>query len=103
MLTSKVIIKKPKVEIKDLRDEAEGKSKIVGLAYDKGYRIEIEPNQTEREFFLTTFHELFHLVLPDLSERQIIKLEKLIGSALWKIVLKQRRQLLSKMKSNNRK
>jgi len=85
MSKSRIKLKKPKVNHKDLSFEG-----VVGLAYqDVGeHRIEVDPNQTDKEYFLTYAHELFHLLMPDLSERQIRIIEKNYGGSLWKAVLR---------------
>lgn len=92
-MKSRVVIKKPKVIFKSLKHEG-----VVGLAYDyrdgDGHKVEIDPNQTDRELFLTTFHEFQHLTTPDLTEAQVRRLENLIGVALWKVVLRLRRKWL---------
>jgi len=51
---------------------------------------------------LTCMHELFHLLLPDLSERNIIRIEKTFGQALWKSVkrLKKKWGIKTKKKKN---
>lgn len=82
-ITSRVVIRKPKIVNKNL-----AKEKAVGLAYSDGHLVEIDPNQSEKEYFLTLYHELSHLTLPDLSEANTIKLEKIIGGELWKLVTK---------------
>ena len=84
-MLSKVKIKRPRVKHKDLSKEG-----VVGFAYqDEGeHRIEIDPHQTDREYFLTYAHELFHLLLPELSEIQIKKIEKEYGGSLWRAVLR---------------
>jgi len=65
---------------------------IVGYCYHQGGRIEIDPRQTDKEYFFTHIHELIHLALPDLSERQTIRLEIILGNSLWKTILKQKKQ-----------
>lgn len=86
--TSKVVIKKPRVYHKDL-----SKDNVVGFAYQGSeHYIEIDPKQTDKEYFLTYLHELFHLLLPDLSEKQIIKLEKTFGLVLWSAVKRLRKK-----------
>jgi len=86
--TSKVVIKKAKVYYKDL-----SKDKAVGFAYQGSeHYIEIDPKQTDKEYFLTHVHELFHLLLPDLSERQIIRIEKTFGISLWHTVRRLRKR-----------
>lgn len=77
--TTKVCIKKAKIYHKDL-----SKDKVVGFAYsDPDYYIEIDPNQTNKQYFLTLVHELLHLLLPDLNEKNIVKIEETFGATLW--------------------
>lgn len=92
---SKVVIKKVKVYRKNL-----SKDRVVGYAYScsEPY-IEIDPNQSDREYFLTCVHELCHILLPDLSEKQIVKIEKTFGNTLYS----EFRHRLLKNKSNQRK
>ncbi len=94
---SRVVLKKPKVVFKDLSSEG-----VVGLTYDYQingeHKAEIEKVQTDRELFLTTVHEIIsHLLLPDLTEKQAIKLEKLYGVALWNVVLRLKRKWLKSL------
>jgi hypothetical protein len=92
MAVSRVIFKKPKVVYKDLRKDG-----VVGLAYndkteDKLGTIEIDPKQTDRELFLTSFHEILHIMTPDLTEKQVVRLEKRFGKSLWNTVCRLRRK-----------
>lgn len=95
-LYSRVIIRKPKIIFKDLSAQ-----EVVGLAYSindgEEHKAEIEKNQTDRELLLTSFHEISHLMLPELSEAQIIRLEKTYGVALWNIVLRLKRKWLNNL------
>lgn len=76
---SKVVIKRVKVYRKNLR-----KDNVVGYAYSGSEPyIEIDPNQSDKEYFLTCVHELCHILLPDLSEKQIIRIEKTFGQTLY--------------------
>ena len=69
---------------------------VVGYALDDEHTAEIDPKQTDRELFLTAFHETAgHLTLPDLTERQVLRLEATVGVALWNIILKLRRKWLN--------
>ena len=78
-VNSKVVIKRVKIYRKNLR-----KDNVVGYAYSGSEPyIEIDPNQSDREYFLTCVHELCHILLPDLSEKQIVKIEKTFGQTLW--------------------
>lgn len=94
-IRSKVVIQRVKIYHKNL-----SKDKVVGYAYSGSEPyIEIDPNQTDKEYFLTSVHELLHLLLPDLSEKQIIKIEKTFGQCLWKSV----RRLKKKWKMKKKK
>lgn len=89
-LKSRVVIRKPKVIYRDL-----GKDGPVGLSTFDENLAEISPAQSDRELFLTHFHETCgHLLLPDLTENQVIRLEKTMGVALWKCVCRLRRKWL---------
>jgi hypothetical protein len=86
---SKVIIKKPKVVFKSIPAHEDAS----GIAYKDKMLAEIEIKQTDKEIFLTSFHEIIgHLLLPDLTERQVRRLEKVMGKAMWRIVLRLRRK-----------
>lgn len=89
MIQSRIIIKKTKVSYKDLSQE-----KVVGLAYNDGDgpKIDIHNDQSDRELFLTMYHELSHHLLPDLREKQIVKIEKTVGVTLWKVVCRLKRK-----------
>ena len=87
VLISRVVIKKPKVVFKKFK-----KTTNVGYAYPGEHRVEIAINQTDAELCGTLFHELCHLMLPDLRESQIIKIELLYGKALYKAVLRLKRK-----------
>ena len=91
---SRVILKEPKVVFKHL-DEKKG---VVGLAYSGLHKAEIETRQNDAELIKTCVHELFgHLMLPDLSEKQVIRLEKIYGTALWKVILRLKRKWLKSL------
>lgn len=87
MLNSSVKLKKPKVVHKDLSSEH-----VYGFAYDDEFLIELDKNQSDKEYILTVVHELGHLFLPDLSEAQIVKFEKTFGAAVWKSVCRLKRK-----------
>lgn len=78
-IKSTVVINKVNVYRKNL-----SKDGVVGYAYSgSDPYIEIDPNQSDKEYFLTCMHELFHILLPDLSEKQIIKIENTFGRTMW--------------------
>lgn len=89
MPRTKISFKKSKVVYKEIPEPG-----VLGLAYkEEGDNlVEIETRQSDRELFLTTAHELFHNLLPELSERQIILLEKTFGVNLWKTICRLRRK-----------
>lgn len=97
-LRSKVVIQRVKVYHKNL-----SKDKVVGYAYS-GFDpyIEIDPNQTDKEYFLTCTHELLHLLLPDLGEREIIRIEKTFGQCLWKSVRRLKKKWKDKIKKKKK-
>ena len=77
MPTSRVKIREPKI----INKELEGN--ILGLAYQEGFEIEIDPRQFSKEYLNTLIHEMLHCFLPDLSERNIIRMAGLMTNAIW--------------------
>ena len=71
--------KQPKVVEKKL-----GRHKAAGLAYTEDNLIEIDPRQSSKEYLLTLIHEKIHLIYPEWSEEEVVKLEKKLGNFLWK-------------------
>jgi len=93
-IKSEVMIKRVKVYHKNL-----SKDKVVGYAYSESEPyVEIDPNQSDKEYFLTCTHELFHLLLPDLNERNIIRIEKTFGQSLWQSVQRLKKKWTVKTK-----
>ena len=83
---SRIEFRQPHIFTKKLNDD------IAGLAFqDLGVAF-IDPRQTNRDYFLTSFHELLHLMLPDLKEKKIFELERKYGAALWRVVLRLNRR-----------
>jgi hypothetical protein len=93
---SKVVIKKPRVVYKDLSEDF-----VVGYALEDEYEAQIDPKQSDKELMLTGVHELFHLILPDLTERQIIKLEKTSGRAIWNMAMRLKRKWKKEWETKN--
>ena len=89
-LISRVVIKKPKVQFKKFKKEETN----VGYAHRAEHKVEVDTGICDSEIFKTLAHELGHLLLPDLNEKQIIKFEKFYGDALWKTVLRLKRKWL---------
>jgi hypothetical protein len=92
MAVSRVIFKRPKVVYKHIREMG-----VVGLAYndrqdDKYGTVEVDPRQSDAEFIKTTVHELLHWHFPDLTERQVVKMEKAFGKKVWNAVSRLRRK-----------
>jgi len=91
-LNSRVIIKKPRIIYADLAKKY-GQRYLMGLATGYDHTAEISIRQNDRELFLSGFHEIVgHLTHPTLTEKQVIKLERVVGVAMWKIVCKLRRK-----------
>lgn len=78
MPKSRVKIRKPTIVNKHLED------KVLGLAYQEGFEIEIDPRQSPKEYLNTLIHEMLHCFLPDLSERSIIRLADIITDKIWR-------------------
>lgn len=46
--------------------------------------IEVDPRQTPLSYFKTLIHELLHAALPNLSEREVVRVTNIIARNLWK-------------------
>lgn len=79
MVKTKCIIKKPTIRDRDL-----SKENVLGFAYPDCFEIEIERNQSDKEYQNTLIHEVFHCILPDLTERSVIKFADILSDILWK-------------------
>lgn len=90
-LRSRVLIKKPKIIYKDLKQKG-----LCGLAYSyldgDEHKAEISNKLSDSETCKTLYHELTHLSLPDLKEPKVIRMEKLYGEAIWRMVLRLKRK-----------
>ena len=60
-----------------------GRERALGQAWDD--LVEIDPRQDSKEYLDTAIHELLHVAQPDLSETSVIRVSRLISSALWKL------------------
>ena len=92
-IRSRVVLKKSKVIYKNLTDG------IVGFAYkdeEDENLVEVDPNQSDAQLILSLIHELAHNLLPNLSEPNIIKLEKTFGKNIWLCVMRLRRKWYKK-------
>ncbi len=69
--------KRPKIKITEIKEPD-----VLGWCYADGI-IEIDPRQNDKNFFLTLCHELIHHHFPDISEKDVIKMEKIMGEELW--------------------
>jgi hypothetical protein len=78
MPQSKVKLKKPTIRQKKLDGN------VLGWAYQDDFEIEIDPRQISKEYLNTLIHEMLHCFLPDLSERNIIKMSNIMTDAIWK-------------------
>lgn len=77
MPKSRVKIRKPIIVNKKLEGD------ILGLAYQEGFEIEIDPRQLSKEYLNTLIHEQLHCFLPDLSEKNITRMADLMTNAIW--------------------
>jgi hypothetical protein len=91
-ISSIVNFKQPKILYKDLSKVRVNGQEVEGLAYKYDNLIEIDKNLSDKHMFYTCVHELVgHMILPDLTEKQVLKLEKIVGDSLWVLVLKFKR------------
>ena len=80
------------VSVRDVRRLKERRA-AWGLAYTDFGWIEIEPNQSPKNYLETLCHEWLHCALPTLGERSIVKLEKSLGGMLWRRGYRRRTKL----------
>lgn len=88
-------ISNPKVKITRLEKE----DNAFGLCWPDGL-IEIEVRQNDKAFFSTLIHELIHHFFPDISEKNVLKIEKIMARKLWNHFCK---KFLKKYKQKQRK
>ena len=62
-----------------------GREKAWGLAWESDKKIEIDVNQPPKEHLNTVIHECLHIVLPELTEKEVIKYSNTIAGVLWKM------------------
>lgn len=79
MPISRVKLKKPKVQEKDLTADD-----VWGWATKEDFEVEIEKNQPSREYLNTLIHEMLHCLLPDLNEGQIDKMATMLADEIWR-------------------
>jgi len=60
-----------------------GKYKAVGIAYHGDGLIEIDPRQKSKDRLDTLTHEWFHMVLPEATEQEVIRLANHLTRILW--------------------
>lgn len=77
-IRSRVVIKCPNIVEKDLT-----KRKAWGEAYPPIHEIDIEKKAWNKLKFRVYIHELTHCLLPDLTEKQVLKIEQIWGDILW--------------------
>jgi hypothetical protein len=58
-----------------------GKEQALGLSY--GGKIEIDPRQDAKRRLSTTCHEILHEAFPEMSEKQVLRAEKIFLQVLW--------------------
>ena len=79
MPISNVKLRVPSVVHKDL--SADG---VLGYALQEDFEIEIDPNQSSREYLDTLIHEMLHCFLPDLTEKQITRMANIMADEICK-------------------
>ena len=75
---TRVKLKSPSISHRDLSSEH-----AWGLADVDDSEIELHTNLNSKDYLYTLIHEIGHCVLPDLSEAQILRFEKIFGDAIW--------------------
>jgi hypothetical protein len=79
MPITKCIIKEPTIREADLSSQ-----NALGFAYQEDFEIEIEKNQSSKEYLNTLIHEMLHCFLPDLKEGQITRLADIMSNQIWR-------------------
>ena len=74
--------KKKKRKIKVIYKKL-AREKVWGLAYIDPDCVVIERRLKGKRLLKLLCHEISHIALPDCSEKQILKLEQLLGETLW--------------------
>lgn len=69
-----------KIKIKSRKLGREGADAQVFLDYNL---IEIDPRLSPKKTLSATLHELCHIAFPDLSEKQVLKAERIFFNVLW--------------------
>ena len=77
MANTRVKVRKPTVVNKHLEGD------VLGLAYQEGFEIEIDPRQLSKEYLNTLIHEHLHCFLPDVSERGITRMADIMTDSIW--------------------
>lgn len=60
-----------------------GREKAYGQYTNDGV-IEYDPRLSPRETLSTIIHELLHHLLPEASEQEVLRIEKVMARELWK-------------------
>ena len=60
-----------------------GRENCIGLYDEDNSKIELEIRLKSKERLLVLIHELLHHCFKNLSEKEVLKYEKIIGNALW--------------------
>lgn len=79
IVRSRVKLKVPSVRNKDLTETG-----AWGWATPSDFDIEIEKKLSQRNYLETLLHEIFHCVLPDLSEHCVEKMCVIFANEIWK-------------------
>jgi hypothetical protein len=79
MPKSRVILQVPRIVHKDLSAD-----NVWGYAAQEDFEVEIDPNQSQRQYLNTLIHETLHCMLPDLGEKQITIMANMLESIIWR-------------------
>lgn len=56
---------------------------LYGQYDDEKHEVYIEPDLSNKEYFKTLVHEMFHVVRPEMTEREVIKATRMMFGVLW--------------------
>jgi hypothetical protein len=81
MIRSKVKLRPIALRHQQKLAETQG---IWGYAEQEEFNIVLEKIQPPREYLNTLIHEMIHCILPDLSEKSVIKMSNIMSDIIWK-------------------
>ncbi len=60
-----------------------GREKAMGQAWMGEDLIEIDNRLNNKEYLFCLLHEVLHICFPNLSEKEVLKYEKVFGKTVW--------------------